>query len=91
MATNLTVIVNKTDADHDYANYPSDYVEMDLVNDYLIWTKGGAGVADGEDEPTESELNAAATVIDPILSVKVEKCLVFDKSEGAGTLREKRI
>lgn len=87
MATNLTVIVNKVDADVDYQTTPADFVEMDLVNDYLIWTEGSVAVADGEGEPLESELNEASPVIDPDNPVEVSKCLVFDQSEGAGTLR----
>jgi len=88
MATELDIVVNKVDADVNYETTPADYVVMDLVNDYLIWTEGGVGVADGEDEPSEGELNDAATIIDPDDPVTVNKCLVFDKSEGTGTLRD---
>ncbi len=88
MSTELTVLCNKVDADVNYETTPANYVLMDLVEDYLIWTAGGAGVADGEDEPTASELNAAATLIDPSNPVTVSKCLVFDKDDGLGTLRD---
>ena len=88
MATNLTIVVNKTTTDDDYQTTPANFISLDIINDYLIWTKGSSEVADGQDEPTESELNEASTVIDPNNIVTVEKCLVFDKSEGAGMLRD---
>lgn len=90
MTANLNVLVNVSDADVSYQADSSKFRILDLVQDYLIWTKGGAGVADGEDEPTEAELNVAATLIDPDDPVTVEKCLVFDKSEATGTLRRVR-
>lgn len=87
MATTLKVLANKVSADHTYASYPADYVEMVLLDDYFIWSKGGTGVADGDDEPTENELNENATVIHPDNDVTIAKCFVFDKSEGTGTIR----
>lgn len=88
MATNLNVIVNKTANSDDYQTTPADFIVMDLVNDYLIWTAGSSAVADGQDEPTEAELNEASTIIDPSNPVTVDKCLIFDDSDGAGTLRD---
>jgi hypothetical protein len=88
MATNLNVIVNKTANSNDYQTTPADFIVMDLVNDYLIWTAGSVAVADGADEPSEAELNEASTIIDPSNPVEVEKCLIYDDSEGAGTLRD---
>ena len=88
MSTELTVIVNATSDDNNYQDNPEKFIVMDLVNDYLIWTKGSADVADGQDEPTESELNQASTIIDPDSSVTVGKCLILDKSEAGGTLRQ---
>ena len=84
MATNLDVLVNYVDADHDYANYASDYISMDLTNDYLIWTAGDATVKDlMTHEPTAGELNAAASIIDTS-DVTVEKCLLMDYSHDVG-------
>lgn len=92
MAVNMKVIVNKVNASVDYQTTPANYVEMDLVNDYLIWTEGddpyGAPVIeDGDDEPTESELNLCATIIDPSNPKTVAKCFVYDKDDGIGTVR----
>lgn len=89
MSVICSVIVNKVDPDVNYQTTPADYVLLDLpINDYLIWTAGSTAVADGEDEPSEGELNAAGTIINPSTVVEVSKCLVFDKSEGLGTLRQ---
>ena len=77
MATDLTIIVNKSANDANYQTTPADFIVMDLVNDYLIWTAGSADVADGEDEPLDSELNEASTIIDPSNPVTVEKCLIW--------------
>jgi len=93
MATNVNVIVNTVNADDDYQTTPANFVVMDLVNDYLIWTEandinGNPVIIDGEDEPTESELNEASTVIDASNSVEVAKCFVFDKDDGAGKIQK---
>ncbi len=88
MATNLSVIVNKTANSNDYQTTPADFVVMDLVNDYLVWTAGSVAVADGADEPTPAEFNEASTIIDPSNPVTVAECLIFDNDDGAGTLRD---
>jgi len=86
--TNLYIAVNKVDSLLTYRDNPADYVEIDLINDYLIWSNGSIAVADGQDEPTELELTIAAPHIDPDDPMTVEKCFIFDDSEGPGTLRE---
>lgn len=86
--TSLNVIVNKVDGNVDYQTTPANFVVLSLIQDYLIWSAGSAAVADGQDEPTPAELNEAATLIDPVSPVEVARCLVFDKDEGLGTLRE---
>lgn len=80
MATNLTLRVNKGDPDISYGETGADYLDLNLTNDYLIWTAGSSAVADGEDEPTENELNNASTIIDESSDVEVEHCLAFDYS-----------
>lgn len=85
MATNLNVIVNYVDADVNYETTPADYISMDLVNDYFIWTEGDATVKDlMTHEPTPSELNASASNIDPINPKTVDKCLLMDYSADVG-------
>ena len=87
MGTTLNIIANDTDSAVDYQTTPANYVVMNLVNDYLIWTAGSAAVADGQDEPTESELNAAATLIDDSNPVTVAKCFVYDADDAGGKIQ----
>lgn len=85
MTTNLNVLVNYVDADVLYQTTPADYIVMDLDNDYLIWTAGSAVIKDlMTHEPITSELNAAATIIDPTVDVTVAKCLLMDDSHDVG-------
>lgn len=82
MATALTVRVNYVDADVAYGTTPADYIALDLTNDYLIWSKTLADLM--THEPTASELNAAAEIIDPASDVTVAKCLLMDYSHDVG-------
>lgn len=85
MSTALTVRVNYVDADVAYITTPADFIDMDLTNDYLVWTEGDATVKDlMTHEPTADELNAAASVIDPAVDVTVAKCLLMDYSHNVG-------
>ena len=80
MATNLTVRINDTDADIAYGESGAGYIDLDLINDYLIWTAGSDDVQAGEDEPTSEELNSASSLIDDSVEVQVAHCLLFDYS-----------
>jgi len=82
MATVMNFRVNYVDADHDYNNYNSDYITVDLNNDYLIWSDSLADLL--THEPTAEDLNAAATVIDDVLPITVAKCLLMDYSHDVG-------
>lgn len=85
MATNLKVLENYVDPDVSYATTPADYIELDLANDYNIWTEGDATVKDlMTHEPTPAELNAAATKIDPDNPKIVNLCLLLDNSHNVG-------
>lgn len=85
MATDLTVLVNYVDSAVSYETTPADYIAMDLDNDYLIWTEGDATVKDlMTHEPIASELNTAATRIDPDDPKEVAKCLLMDYSHDVG-------
>jgi len=85
MATNLTILANYINADVNYETTPADYIALDLVNDYFIWTEGDATVKDlMTHEPIASELNAAATKIDPDNPKTVAKCLLMDYSHDVG-------
>lgn len=83
---NLTMRMNNVDADVDYDTTPADYIAMDLTKDYLIWTAGSATVAEGQGEPSASQLNEASSLIDASSIVTVAHCLLFDYS--ASLLKE---
>ena len=82
--TSMGFLINYVDADVTYAVTPADYIELDLTNDYLIWTAGDATVKDlMTHEPTADELNAAASVIIDS-DVTVALCLLMDYSHDIG-------
>jgi hypothetical protein len=85
MTTSLTISINFVDADVSYDTTPANYIDLDLANDYLIWTEGDATVKDlMTHEPTPSELNAAATVINPSAIKEVNLLLLMDYSHDVG-------
>ena len=85
MATTMQFGINYIDAAVTYAITPADYILVDLVSDYLIWTAGDAVVKDlMTHEPTADELNAAASIIDDVLDVEVALCLLMDYSHDVG-------
>jgi len=83
--TNLDFLVNYVDSDVDYETTAADYISMDLTNDYLIWTAGSATVTDlMASEPSSSDLNEAATQIDPDVATTVAYCYLMDYSHDVG-------
>ena len=82
MATAMDFLVNYVDVDVNHATTPADYIEVDLTNDYLIWSKTLADLM--THEPTQDELNAAAEEIDESNPVTVTKCLLMDYSHDVG-------
>lgn len=83
--TNLSVRINYVDATVNYATTPADYITLDLVNDYLIWTAGDDTVKDlMTHEPIASELNSAASIIDADDPITVALCLLMDYSHDVG-------
>ena len=84
MATNLIFRVNHTVTDHNYADMVSgeDFWLDVSDDDSLILTAGSTAVADGEDTPTSTELNRAATLISDSVSVEVAKYILLDDSES---------
>lgn len=85
MSTSLSFLVQHVDADVDYATTPGDYVPVALGQDSLLWTSGSSVVIDHQlTVPTSSELDAAATIIDPSVDVTVPLCLLYDYSGDFG-------
>jgi len=82
MATTMDFLINYIDADVAFVTTPADYIEVDLTNDYLIWSKTLADLM--THKPTQSELNAAAEIIDALVDVTVTECLLMDDSGDIG-------
>lgn len=83
--TNLIFRVNTTVNDENYAGHPGDYVDVDNA-DSLIFSAGSVTVADGEPIPTQTDLNRAATLLDPDDATIVVHYFLADNS--AGILKE---
>ena len=79
MSTTVTIYVNNSSTDDTRANIPSSYVQMDLSNDKWYFTTGSSAVANGQDEPTDAELNEAATLISNSVDVEIDKLILLDK------------
>lgn len=87
MATNLDVHVNTTAVDQDRIAQPGNYVQFDVGNDKLIWSAGSTAVADGQDTPTTTELNEAATIIQAT-ATEIDKLFLLDVSDVGVELKE---
>lgn len=81
----MNFYINYVDGTVSRTTTPSNYILLDLIHDYLIWTQGDSVVKDlMTHTPTSSELNAAAVIIDPTLAVTVPLCLLYDYSHSIG-------
>ena len=81
MSTVLTVYINTGTVDDAYGEIDVEFTEMNLVNDYLVFSNGSDVVKDGEPIPSSSDLNQAATVITNVEQV-VSKYFLADISEN---------
>lgn len=87
MVVNVNVFCNHTSDDNDRVTDPTDFIQMDLANDKLIFSAGSAAVADGQDTPSSAELNEAATIIQ-IAAVEVAHTFLLDISDVGNELKE---
>jgi len=87
MVVNVDVYCNHTSDDNSRVTDPTDFIQMDLANDKLIFSAGSAAVADGQDTPTTAELNEAATIID-VVEVEVAHTFLLDVSDVGSELKE---
>lgn len=87
MVTNCVVYINHTNDDNTRIVDPTDFIQMDLANDKLIFSAGSAAVADGQDTPSDAELNEAATIIDTV-DVEVAHSFLLDVSDVGQELKE---
>ena len=87
MVTACVVHVNHTSDDNSRVTDPTDFIQMDLANDKLIFSAGSAAVADGQDTPSNAELNEAATIIQ-VTPVEVAHSFLLDVSDVGSELKE---
>ena len=87
MVVNVDCYVNHTSDDNTRVADASDFIQMDLANDKLIFSAGSVAVADGQDTPSNAELNEAATIIQTT-AVEVAKTFLLDVSDVGVELKE---
>jgi hypothetical protein len=87
MVTTCTIFCNHTNDDNTRVVDPTDFIQMDLANDKLIFSAGSAAVADGQPTPSEAELNEAATIIDTV-DVEIAHTFLLDVSDVGVELKE---
>ena len=63
MVTNLNIAVNADTQDQPYGTSGVNWVDLDLANDYIIFTAGSNIVKDGEPVPSSDELNQSGVVL----------------------------
>jgi len=64
MSTALTIHVNHSTSDLPIGSSGIDWVEIDTINDKIIFTDGNDTVKDGEAIPSDTQLNSAAPILD---------------------------
>jgi hypothetical protein len=84
--TQMTFLINYVDADVDYQTTPTNFIEVDMDNDYIIHTSDdNATVTDlMTSEPTPGELSEAAVIIDENVDTIVPLTLLMDASYNVG-------
>lgn len=73
----MKIYVNVGTADTAFTVPSADWVEMDLINDKLIFS---GGLTDGQATPSPSELNSAAILVSTTADVEVSKFYLLDNS-----------
>jgi hypothetical protein len=82
--TDLTMRINYVDADLAYGDTGAGYINLDLDQDYIIWTSGSDIVKNlMTHEPTNAELNEASTIIEDS-DTTIPLCLLMDYSHNVG-------
>lgn len=84
MATSLTIKCNTTANDDSTAG---NFVTLDLTNDKLIWSDGSSAVADGQDTPSDAELNEAAPLVPTGSAYEVPYLFLLDYSATGQELK----
>lgn len=79
MATNLDIWVNAGVSDVVLGTSGADWVEVDVDNDFLIFSAGSDTVKDGEPIPSETQLNQAGILLTGS-EITVSKYFLADNS-----------
>jgi len=87
MVVNVLTFVNHTVTDATRVAQPANFIQMDLANDKLIFSAGSVAVADGQDTPSNAELNEAATLIQAT-PVEIAHTFLLDVSDVGQELKE---
>jgi hypothetical protein len=77
--TALTLRVNKTTVDSSYVAAPANFETVE-TGDVLIFSAGSSVVIDGAAIPNQTELNKAATLLDPLVATVVAHYFLADLS-----------
>lgn len=75
--TNLILRVNTSIVDNTYAAAPGNFVAV-ATGDNLIFSAGSATVIDGAPIPSQTDLNRAATILDPLSPTVVAHYFLAD-------------
>lgn len=84
IATNLVIKCNTTANDSVDAG---NFISLDLSNDKLIWSDGSSAVADGQDTPTDAELNEASPLVPSVSDYEVPYLFLLDFSATGQELK----
>jgi hypothetical protein len=77
----LTIYANTGSSDVALAYSGSDWVEIDSINDVIIFTEGNDTVKDGEPIPSNTQLNSAAPLLTGVEQT-VSKYMLADASDN---------
>jgi hypothetical protein len=79
--TNLLLRVNTSAVDSNYVTAPGNFVTL-ATGDVLIFSAGSATVIDGAVIPSQTDLNRAATLLDPLATTIVAHYFLADLSDN---------
>ena len=79
--TSVILYINNTTTESPLGTSGVDWIEVNPTYDSFIFSNGGSGVADGDDTPTDDELNRAAVPLSDSVAVIVPKYFLLDYSE----------
>jgi len=79
--SNVKLYINNSSTDSPLGTPGVDWVEVDNINDTFIFSNGGLGVTDGDDTPTDEELNRAAVQLSESVAIEPEHYFLLDYSD----------